>query len=119
MQRSQARILKGKQLLNINRLRPNILLYNKPYPNDKEILETVKYNLRIYPGLVLIIGTKLVIPGTRLITVNFYYITRSISGISFWINKKELISSIKVLYNNIFIRDYNKIIPLDIFKLSN
>jgi len=50
--------------LKIGRLRPNILLYSKSYPDNKEILETTKYNLRIYLELVLIIGIKLVIPGT-------------------------------------------------------
>ncbi|PMD51122.1 uncharacterized protein K444DRAFT_545048, partial [Hyaloscypha bicolor E] len=41
------------------RLKPNILLYSEPYLDNKEILETTKYNLRIYPELVLIISIKL------------------------------------------------------------
>ncbi|PMD66299.1 uncharacterized protein K444DRAFT_517460, partial [Hyaloscypha bicolor E] len=109
----------GKRLLNISRLRPNILLYGKPYLDNKKILETTKYDLRIYPELVLIISIKLVIPSARLIAADFYYTTRSIGKASFWISKKELIWSIKSLYNYILIRNYNKVISLDILKLSN
>jgi NAD-dependent SIR2 family protein deacetylase len=48
--------------LKISRLRPNVLLYGEPYPDDKEILETAKYDLRICLELVLIISMKLAIP---------------------------------------------------------
>jgi hypothetical protein len=62
LQKSQAWILKGKRLLKISKLKPNILLYSKLYLNNKEILEIAKYNLRICPELVLIISIKLAIP---------------------------------------------------------
>jgi len=77
--------------LKISRLRLNILLYGKFYPDNKEILETTKYNLRIYLELVLIISTKLAIPGVWLITIDFYDTIRNIGKISFWISKEELI----------------------------
>jgi hypothetical protein len=69
--------------LKISKLRLNILLYNEPYLDDKEILEIAKYNLRIYLELVLIVGTKLGILKARLIVVNFCYVARSIGGVSF------------------------------------
>lgn len=112
--KSQAWILKSKYSLKISRLRLNILLYGKFYPDNKEILETTKYNLRIYLELVLIISTKLAIPGVWLITIDFYDTIRNIGKISFWISKEELIQSIKSLYDYILIKDYNKIISLDI-----
>ena len=105
--------------MNIGRLRPNVLLYGEPYPDNKEILETTKHNLRIYPELVLIVGTKLRIPGARSIAANFCYTARSIGGASFWISKEEPESSVKSLYNYVLIGDCNKVIPLDTFKLSN
>jgi NAD-dependent SIR2 family protein deacetylase len=71
LQKSQARILKGKRSLNISRLRPNVLLYGKPHPDNKEILKTARHNLRICPELVLIVGTKLAIPGARSIATDF------------------------------------------------
>jgi NAD-dependent SIR2 family protein deacetylase len=105
--------------LNISRLRPNVLLYGEPYLDDKEILETAKYNLRVYLELVLIISTKLGIPSARSIAVDFCHAARSVGGASFWISKEELAWSIKSLYDYILIGDCNQVIPLDIFKLSN
>jgi NAD-dependent SIR2 family protein deacetylase len=113
LQRSQARILKAKRSLNIGRLRPNVLLYGEPHPDDKEILETAKHDLRIFPELVLIVGTKLGIPGARSIAADFCHTARSVGGASF------LVWSAKSLYDYVLIGDCDKVIPLDIFKLSN
>lgn len=76
-------MLKGKRSLKIGRLRPNVLLYGEPHPDDKEILETAKHNLRICPELVLIISTKLAIPSARSIAADFCDATRSVGGASF------------------------------------
>jgi NAD-dependent SIR2 family protein deacetylase len=105
--------------LNIGRLRLNILLYGEPYLDDKEILETAKHDLRICLELVLIIGTKLAIPGARSIVVDFCHATQSVGGASFWISKEEPMWSVKSLCDYILIGDCDKVIPLDIFKLSN
>ena len=77
--------------MNISRLRPNVLLYSEPYLDNKEILETTRYNLRICPELVLIVSTKLAIPSARSIAIDFCYVTRSVGKVSFWISKEELI----------------------------
>jgi NAD-dependent SIR2 family protein deacetylase len=69
--------------LKIGKLRPNVLLYGKPYPDNKEILETAKHNLRICPELVLIVGTKLAIPSARSIAADFCDAARSVGGASF------------------------------------
>ena len=119
LQRSQARILKGKRSLKISRLRPNVLLYGEPHPDNKEILETAKHDLRICPELVLIVGTKLGIPGARSIAADFCHAARSVGRASFWISKEELMWSVKSLYDYILIEDCDKVIPLDIFKLFN
>ena len=75
--------MKGKRSLNIGRLRPNVLLYGEPHPDDKEILETAKHGLRICPELVLIVGTKLAIPGARSIAADFCDAVRSVGRASF------------------------------------
>jgi hypothetical protein len=111
--------LKGKRSLNVSRLRLNVLLYSEPYPDDKEILEATKHDLRICPELVLIVSTKLRIPGARSIAVDLYHAARSVGGASFWISKEELASSVKSLCDYILIGDCDKVIPLNIFKLSN
>lgn len=114
LQRSQARILKGKRSLKIGRLKPNILLYGEPYPDDKEILKTAKHDLKICSELVLIVGTKLAIPGARSIAANFCDAVRSVDGPSFWISKEEPMWSMKSLYDYVFIGDCDKVIPLNI-----
>jgi NAD-dependent SIR2 family protein deacetylase len=83
LQRSQAWILKGKRSLKIGRLRPNVLLYGEPHSDNKEILETAKHNLRIYLELVLIVGTKLAIPGAWSIAADFCDAARSVGEASF------------------------------------
>jgi NAD-dependent SIR2 family protein deacetylase len=75
--------------LKISKLRPNILLYSEPHLDNKEILETTKYNLRICPELVLIISTKLAIPGARSIAADFCHAAQSVGRASFWISKEE------------------------------
>ena len=82
-------------------------------------METAKHDLRLCPELVLIVGTKLAIPSARSIAANFYHAARSVGGASFWINKEELMWSIKSLCDYVLIRDCDKVIPLDMFKLSN
>ncbi|KAH8690369.1 hypothetical protein GQ44DRAFT_636967, partial [Phaeosphaeriaceae sp. PMI808] len=71
---------KGKRSLKIGRLRPNVLLYGEPHLDDKEILETAKHDLRICPELVLIVGTKLRIPGARSIAANFCHAAGGVGG---------------------------------------
>jgi NAD-dependent SIR2 family protein deacetylase len=75
--------------LKIGRLRPNVLLYSEPHLDDKEILETAKYDLRICPELVLIVSTKLAIPSAWSIAADFCDAAQSVGGASFWISKKE------------------------------
>jgi NAD-dependent SIR2 family protein deacetylase len=114
LQRSQARILQGKRSLTIGRLRPNVLLYGEPHPDDTEILETARHDLRICPELVLVVGTKLRIPGAQSIAANFCHAARSVGGTSFWINTEEPESKVKALCDYVLIRDCDKVIPLDI-----
>jgi NAD-dependent SIR2 family protein deacetylase len=111
--------LKGQRSLNIGKLRPDVLLYGEPPPDEQEILETAEDGLRICPDLVLIVGTKLKIPGARSIAANFCHAARSRGGASFWISKEEPVSSLKALCDYVLIGDCDKIVPLDIFKLSN
>jgi NAD-dependent SIR2 family protein deacetylase len=105
--------------LKVGRLRPNILLYGEPHPDNNEILETTEHDLGISLELVLIIGTKLAIPGARSIAANFCHAAWSVGGASFWISKEEPVSSVKALCDYVLIGDCDKVVPLDIFKLSN
>lgn len=74
----------------------------------------VKHDLRICPELVLIVGTKLAIPGARSIAADFCDAARSVGGASFWISKEEPMWSVKSLCDYVLIGDCDKVIPLDI-----
>ncbi|KAM0144026.1 hypothetical protein ACHAO1_000305 [Botrytis cinerea] len=105
--------------LTIGRLRPNVLLYGEPHPDDKEILEAAKHGLRICPVLVLIVSTKLRIPGAKSIAADFCHAARSVDGASFWISKEEPALNVKSVCDYVLIKDCDEVIPLDIFKLSD
>jgi NAD-dependent SIR2 family protein deacetylase len=119
LERSEARVMKGKRSLSIGTLRPDVLLYGEPHPDDGGILEAVENVLRRCPDLVLIVGTKLEIPGAQSIAANFCHAARSVGGASFWISKEEPMSDVKALCDYVLIGDCDKVIPLDILKMSN
>ena len=54
-----------------------MLLYSNVYPNDNEIVTAIEDNLKRGPDLVIVVSTRLVIPGARSIAKRFYYTTRS------------------------------------------
>ena len=68
---------------------------------------------------MLIIGTKLGIPGAQSIATNFCHAARSVGRASFWISKEEPMSSVRALCDYVLIGECDKVVPLDIFKLSN
>jgi len=53
-----------------------MLLYNKFYLNNLEILNVIKNNLKIYFNLILIIGIILKIFKALLIIISFCYVIR-------------------------------------------
>jgi hypothetical protein len=67
----------------------------EPHPDDKEILETAKHDLKLCPELLLIVGTNLGIPGARSIATDFCHAARSVGGASFWISMEEPMWSAK------------------------
>ncbi len=99
MGRSQARISNGKRLLSIGTLKPDVLLYSEPHPDDTEILEAVEDDLEICPDLVLVVGTKLEIPGALSIVTSFCYAARNRGGATVWISKEEPASRVRGLFD--------------------
>lgn len=57
-----------------------MLLYGEPDPYDTEILEAVEDDLELCPDLVLVVGTKLEIPGALSIATSF--------GVTVWMSKE-------------------------------
>jgi len=51
--------------LSIGRLKPDVLLYGKPHLDNNKIMKAVEDDSTICPGLMLIVGIKLRIPGAQ------------------------------------------------------
>ena len=64
IERNQARASQGKRILSLGRLRPDVLLYGEPHPDDTDILQTIQSGLETGPDLVLVVGTTLKVPGS-------------------------------------------------------
>ena len=116
--RNQAREIEGKRSLSIGRLRPDVLLYGEPHPDDKEIIKAVKEDLRVRPELVLVVGTTLKVPGARSIAANLCQAARSAGGASFWISKEAPGASIKALFDYVLIGDSDEV-ALNVLKTSD
>ena len=102
VERNQARASQGKRILNPGGLRPDVLLYGEPHPDDSGILQTIQSCLKTGPDLVLVVGTTLKVPGTLSIAKDFCRTTQSRGGIAVWISKEEPLSKVRHLFNYVF-----------------
>jgi NAD-dependent SIR2 family protein deacetylase len=59
-----------EQPLSIGKLKPDVLLYGDPHPDDNEIVGATEDDLTICPDLVIVVGT-LEISGARSIAKRF------------------------------------------------
>lgn len=110
LKRSQARAKRGMRSLCTNKLRPDVLLYGEPHPDDGAILEAVDDTLRTCPDLVLVVGTKLQVPGAKAIAKDFCRAARSVGGASVWINKEEPASNVKDLFDHVILGDCDELV---------
>ncbi|RDL30197.1 uncharacterized protein BP5553_10475 [Venustampulla echinocandica] len=101
VRRSRARVSNGKRQLRIGKLKPDVLLYGEPHPGDTEILEAVQNDLETGPDLVVVVGTKLKIPGAQSIASSICHAARSTGGFTVWISKEEPPSRARNLFDYI------------------
>ena len=102
VERNQARASQGKRILNPGGLRPDVLLYGEPHPDDTGILQTIQSCLKTGPDLVLVVGTTLKVPGSLAIATSFCRATQNRGGIAVWISKEEPLSRVRHLFDYIF-----------------
>ncbi|KAL5312998.1 hypothetical protein ACEPPN_019424 [Leptodophora sp. 'Broadleaf-Isolate-01'] len=102
VERYQARVSQGKRIPNPGELRPDVLLYNEPHPDDTGIWQTIQRGLRKRPDLVLIVGTTLKVPGALSIATNFCRATQSRGGVAIWMSKEEPLSKVRHLFDYVF-----------------
>jgi NAD-dependent histone deacetylase SIR2 len=101
VERNQARGLNGKRLWRTGKLKPDVVLYGDPNPNDESIFEAIDNDLEICPDLIVVVGTTLKVPGTLQILKDFCRATRSKGGATIWISKKEPPSKSRGLFDYI------------------
>ena len=89
VEKSQARVVNGKQPLTIGRLKPDVLLQGDPHPDDKEIVAAIEDDLTIRLDLVLVVGTKLATPRARSMATRFCHAAQSRGGAAVWISKEK------------------------------
>ena len=65
LSRSLARESQGKRPLGIGKLRPDILLYEEANPFEDQIFARLEEDRQGCPDLVIVVGTRLSIPGAR------------------------------------------------------
>ncbi|KAH6694378.1 DHS-like NAD/FAD-binding domain-containing protein, partial [Leptodontidium sp. MPI-SDFR-AT-0119] len=101
-QKNQARASQGKRILSLGRLRPDVLLYGEPHPDDTGILQTIQSGLETGPDLVLVVGTTLKVPGSLSIATNFCRATQSRGGVAVWISKEAPLLRVRHLFDYVF-----------------
>jgi NAD-dependent SIR2 family protein deacetylase len=106
--RSHAREVIGRRPISTGQLRPDVLLYGHPHPEDGEIVKAVKDDMRVFLDMFLAVGTRLSTPGAQSIAEDFCHATRSVGGTSFWISKEAPAS--KHLFDHIIIRDCDEVV---------
>lgn len=82
------RLIAGKRLQGVGKLRPHVVLYNEIHPEGERIGEILQKDLKMRCDCVLIVGTSLKIPGVKAMCKRFIQSVRSRRGIVLWINKE-------------------------------
>jgi len=96
------RIANGRRSLPIGKLKPDVLLYGNSCSDD-DIFDIIHQDLAICPDLVLIVGTKLRVPGAREIATRLCKAARRAGGVAVWIGYDNPLS--KSLFDHVIRRD--------------
>ncbi|QIX02064.1 hypothetical protein AMS68_007581 [Peltaster fructicola] len=77
----------GKRSHGIGQLRPRMVLYSEPNPDESAIGQVASADLRRRPDAVIVVGTTLKVPGVRRIVREMCAVTRDHrDGVAIWIN---------------------------------
>lgn len=87
LSRQQARELRGKRSIGVGLLRPDVLLYGGMNPAEEEIFTCLEEDIRRRPDLVIVVGTRLLIPSARDLAKGLCDRTLETGGKTVWVNK--------------------------------
>jgi NAD-dependent SIR2 family protein deacetylase len=79
---------RGNHRLRVGKLRPDVLLYGDPHPDNGDIMATATRDAGTCPDLVLVVGTKLRVPGARSIATQICRAARRAGGTVFGLARR-------------------------------
>lgn len=86
--RSLARSEQGRRSLAIGRLRPHVLLYGEDHPNERFIQDTMRRDLQREPDALIVVGTRLTVPGAKRMANVISGRVKRRGGTNFWISRE-------------------------------
>ena len=95
----------GKRRTRVGTLRPNVVLHGEECHNGDEIGKIASHDLKTPPDIVLVVGTKLQVPGAKRLTRELCRATMQKGGTTMWLNKVGPPSSFKHLFDFIILED--------------
>ncbi|PVH73951.1 hypothetical protein DL98DRAFT_351928, partial [Cadophora sp. DSE1049] len=101
-------ISKGQRKRKIGLLRPDVLLYNEPDPNEKFVRDSMSHDIEEYPDLVLVAGMNTASENI----LGLVQGARNRGAKTFWVNKEEPSSKLKPLFDNVYQGDCDAIARL-------
>ncbi|KAH8744551.1 DHS-like NAD/FAD-binding domain-containing protein, partial [Diaporthe sp. PMI_573] len=105
----------GKRSRGIGYLRPRMVLYDEDNPDADAIGKVSKADLARIPDAVIVAGTSLQVPGTIRIAKEMCKATRSIDGITVWLNKEPPPSALRDLWDlELLCECDDSVAPLDL-----
>ena len=102
---SEEREANGKRASGVGRLRPNIVLYGEENPHGLDIRKVAEADLRKRPDLVLVVGTRLKVPGASTLVRELCSTAQKNGGLAVWVNKEPPRSSVMKFFNLIVLED--------------
>ena len=105
---SENRVLAGKRPSSRVILRPDVVLYGEPHPEEEEIGRLVSKDLNQSPDAVVVVGTRLQVPGARNIVKGFCEQVKQRGGPCIWINKKQPPARMRAAFTKVLQGDCDK-----------
>lgn len=114
---NECRLTQGKRVLSLGRLRPDILLYGEESLDQDAIGCVCANDIRARSDAVLIVGTKLNVPGAKRLAIELCQSVRASSTgrATIWISKDPPPSTHQHLFDVVFIGDCDDVVGMGAF----
>ncbi len=111
-QANDCRLIQGKRVLSVGRLRPDILLYGEESLDQHAIGRVCANDIRARIDAVLVVGTRLSVPGARRLAIELCQSARASSTgrATVWISKNPPPRTYQHLFDVILLGDCDDIV---------